>query len=183
MIKSIELTSFADIGHTGRATSKSGLRPVSYADFFMPVCRYDACYGQDERPIYLNKARRLLPVVESCPPSHRRAIINKAKGGHMAKINHALYRGIPVRHVALSKRQQLWFFETDVLSSLGLDADAVMQIPDSWRGEINVKLAGRKTRVGVLSLYGIFSLCGRAEPRRAADFVHFLYRNGLGGGK
>ena len=101
----------------------------------------------------------------------------------MAKINHALYRGIPVRHVALSKRQQLWFFETDVLSSLGLDADVVMQIPAGWRGEINVKLAGRKTRVGVLSLYGIFSLCGRAEPRRAADFVHFLYRNGLGGGK
>ena len=101
----------------------------------------------------------------------------------MAKINHALYRGIPVRHVSLSKRQQLWFFETDVLSSLGLDADVVMQMPDSWRGEINVKLAGCKTRVGVLSLYGIFSLCGRAEPRRAADFVHFLYRNGLGGGK
>lgn len=101
----------------------------------------------------------------------------------MAKINHALYRGIPVRHVALSKHHQLWFFETDVLSALGLDADVVMQIPASWRGEIDVKLAGRKTRVGVLSLYGIFSLCGRAEPRRAADFVHFLYRNGLGGDK
>lgn len=76
------LTNNALAGHTDRTTSKSGFRPVSHADIFLPAhSGYAVHNGQVERPIYLNKARRLLPVVETCPPSIWRAN-TKAKGGH-----------------------------------------------------------------------------------------------------
>ena len=100
----------------------------------------------------------------------------------MPKVNNALYRGFPVRYIALSKHR-LWFFESDILSALGLDTEVVKQVPANWRGKIDVKLGGKKNRIDVLSLFGIFSLCGRTHPKRAADFVYFLYRNRLGGAK
>ena len=82
------LTNNRMAGHTGRTTkSLSGFRPVSHADIFLPAhSRYAAYYGQDERPIYLNKARRLRAVVESCPPSYRWAI-TKLLGGHMSTLS------------------------------------------------------------------------------------------------
>ena len=78
------LTNNRMAGHTDRTTkSLCGLRPVSHADFFMPAySRYVAYYGQDERPIYLNKARRHNAVVESCPPSYRWATTKHCGGCH-----------------------------------------------------------------------------------------------------
>ena len=75
-------------GHTACTTkSLRGLRPVSHADIFLPAhSRYVAYYGQDERPIYLNKARRRNAVVESCPPSYRWAT-TKHYGGHMSTLS------------------------------------------------------------------------------------------------
>lgn len=68
--------------YAGRTTSKSGLRTRQTCGFFYACIRRIAFYGQVERPIYQNKARRLLPVVETCPPSLARAT-TKAKGGNM----------------------------------------------------------------------------------------------------
>ena len=72
--------------YTGRTTTTSGFRPVSHADFFVPAhSRYAAYYGQVEKPIYLNKARRLVAVVETCPPSSVWATTEQ-QGGHMSAL-------------------------------------------------------------------------------------------------
>lgn len=69
--------------HTDRTTLSSGFRPVSSADFFMPApCRRIALHGQVEKPIYLNKARRLDTVVETCPPSFLWATTKYQGGNH-----------------------------------------------------------------------------------------------------
>lgn len=69
-------------GYNNRTTrSLCGLRPVSHADFFMPACRRH--YGRDDRPNktpFGNKASRHNAVVESCPPSHRRAATKHCGG-------------------------------------------------------------------------------------------------------
>lgn len=74
-------------GYTDRTTTTSGFRPVSHADFFVPAhSRYAAYYGQVEKPIYLNKARRLVAVVETCPPSSVWATTEQ-QGGHMSALS------------------------------------------------------------------------------------------------
>ena len=72
--------------YTDRTTKTlCGFRPVSHADFFVPVTGRAVHNGQVEKPIYLNKARHHSVVVETCPPSSVWAT-TKRYGGHMSAL-------------------------------------------------------------------------------------------------
>ena len=72
--------------YTDRTTKTlCGFRPVSHADFFVPVYGRAVHNGQVEKPIYLNKARHHSVVVETCPPSSVWAT-TKRYGGHMSAL-------------------------------------------------------------------------------------------------
>ena len=84
----MSLTRATTLRHTDRTTkSICGLRPVSHADFFVPVyTRHSVYSGRVDRPNKIpsgNKASRHIAVVETRPPSFWRAT-TKLYGGHHA---------------------------------------------------------------------------------------------------
>lgn len=173
-------TRCAFVVYSEKTTLFSGLRPVSHADFFAPSWRSHA-YGQDERGIYLNNLRRLNTVVESCPPSHRRAT-TKCSGGPMSIQQNGAVSPIEFNFQSNAIRttkinDEVWFCANDVCKVLGYvnPRDVILKSCKSKGvAKRDTLTAGGKQELTYINEPNLYRLAIRSKKPEAEKFEEWV---------
>lgn len=99
----------------------------------------------------------------------------------MAKIHHALYKGVSIRYVSLKGR--VWFFLGDVAKVTPVDDDTLAKIDPRHLAGANVKILGTKQRVDIVTAFGVLVLGNLSGGPLATSFTHWAYDMARGGAK